>query len=386
MILPDLAREIAWYQARMKPSDERFGAGIADWTITSEYVTNLSVPGMGLVWGLTCSPSSLPAIVALTPEDISARRAHIQIRTPLNASELAEIPETIAHECSHVLFAAMGAPLDAEENAAHSLAPLLADLRKNDPARAAMLARAMTNPARARAYRAGDGSMPDNTNNENKEPDNGKEPPKAQDGGGDMTIEEIKAKMIEAVLAGQPTDELAKALVKAMAMQAAEGQRDSTIPPPPPVPQMGMTEDQAQMRARVVELEKRAKEADEQAIGAIVDANPHLDDKQKGLVKSAGSPARARELAASYQRPPEPAKPTMGAKAHPSQGGGQSQSIRARALSVDPEIDKHLRRATSGDDTLGLVLDVPGHILAYSPTQHLNEMRGASRAEKGGAQ
>jgi hypothetical protein len=354
-VIPDLAREIAWWQARMRPSNEQFGNGIADWTITGEYVDGLMHPELGEVWGLMCSPSMLPASCEnLTPEDIAAKRAHIRVRTPKTTAEVAEVHETLPHELYHVLRAAnSGGSVEAEEGAAHSVAPLLAELRRTDSNRARALARAIAaNPSRARAYRAR-GSMPEPE--EKKDPE--KKDPPAQDGGSGMSIEDIEKALVTAKLAGDDA-KLAELMNAWIAAKVAAAGAASPVTEPPPAPSMGMNpEDPAQMRARIISLEERAKAADEAATAAILDAHPHLDEKQQKLVKTAGSPARARELAASYQRPAElhkSAEARMGLSGHPATvaGGGKVAPKNAFRPSGNRASMARLRVVAEDDDTV----------------------------------
>jgi hypothetical protein len=150
MIAPNLSERIAWYQERLRPEDSAMGNGIADWTITAEYRSGLKVDGAD-IWGCMCSPSKLPELQKLTADDIAAKRAHIVIRTPENADDLAEVERTLLHELGHVLVAPMQSTnREAEENAMHSFDHFFSKL---SPEQGAILARAMQNPM-ARAYRA----------------------------------------------------------------------------------------------------------------------------------------------------------------------------------------------------------------------------------------
>jgi hypothetical protein len=342
MILPDLAREIAWWQARMRPSDERFGNGIADWTITAEYVDRLSVPEHGAVWGLTCSPSSLPEIRSLTPEDISAKRAHIMVRTPVNTRDLTELAETLPHELVHVLDAPMQAPVSAEENAAHSLAPLLAELRKNDPARATLLARAIANPPMARAYREKEGDVPEP---ENKEPKDDKAP--AQEGGdkkppmqeGAISLDgEAAAEIVAAGDANAALEFIKKLLGAAAGALIGGGAAE-----PAQAPEMGMKpEDQAYARAMAGERKEM--------LAGLVEANPHLDEKQKAAVIGCDTVARARVFIAAIPRVTEarmglgghPATAAGGGKYAPRNGfkpsGNKASMARLRVVAEDDDI------------------------------------------------
>lgn len=373
-MLPDLAKEIAWWQAQMRPTDPAFGVGISDWTITAEYVDGLSTPEHGQVWGVTCSPSSLPEIVWLTPEDIAAKRAHLMFRTPKTADEIAELHETIPHELVHVLDARKDGSVADMENTAHSLAPLLAELRLNDLPRAASLARAIANPARARAYRAGEGQMPDPSNETDKE----KKEPMAQ-GAGEVDA----AAIVDAVSTNDGNKALAvlKKLLESAAQNVVPSGESVAPEPTLEAPTMGMKPEEAYAR--------KIQEANKEAVEAILDANPHLDDKQRAVVRRQPTPAAAREVVGTYRRPAEqPEKPTMGMTGHPSTaaGGAAALTVRARALQADPAVMARIKRGASDEDTLGLHLDEPGHVLAFSPSQLLSEQYGAfKRAQKGAA-
>lgn len=62
------------------------------------------------------------------------------------------------------------------------------------------------------------------------------------------------------------------------------------------------------------------------------------------------------------------------------------KSVRERALDADPAVLARIRPATSDEDTLGLHLDEPGHIVVWSPSELLREQYGAfKRAQKRGA-
>jgi hypothetical protein len=64
--------------------------------------------------------------------------------------------------------------------------------------------------------------------------------------------------------------------------------------------------------------------------------------------------------------------------------GGGKMSVRERALQASPEVMARVKRATSEEDTGGLALDVPGHVLAWSPTEFLKEHYAAfGRAQNG---
>jgi hypothetical protein len=376
VIVPDLAKEIASWQTEMKPSDPAFGAGISDWSITSEYVPDLATPEHGKIWGVTCSPSSLPSIVWLTPEDIEAKRAHIMIRLPRTPEELGEIFETIPHELVHVLDARKSGSVADKENTAHSLAPLLADLRKNLPARAAALARAIANPAMARAYRAGDGEMPDPSDiDKDKEK---KDAPLAQDGAPDATA------IVDAVATndGNKALEILKKILAGAAGAIMPTGEPEAPPLAPEAPTMGMKPEEAYARAKA-----DTKAATTEGIEAVIDGRPDLSEGQRAQVRKQGTVALARELAATYPRlAAEPQKPTMGALGHPATHagaasvGGKKDSPLARAMTEaqgDPLFRKAMGIGTAEND--GVQYDVPGHIVYIDGSERLRHQREAYR-------
>lgn len=361
MNIPDLKTIIAWWKDFLRPDDPELGNGLADYTITAEYVPNLTLEGLGNVWAL------------LMPPDLENKRAHIQVRTPTSEREAKEVNRSVFHELGHILAAPLRSKnVAAEENMMHSLDKIGGRLAELDPEYPRIFARIMSTQYKARAYRAEEGSMPDPI--EGKE---NPEKPKAQEGA-PRDVAAINADIAKAVMNGQPTDELVKELVLAQALAGAgNGAASEPAPAPMQAPAMGMQQEQAYARKVA---EERAAERKE-AIEAIIEANPHLDDKQKAMARKQSSVKDARELIASYPRvAADPAKPndaTMGLGGHPAtpSGGGQKLSVRARAMQADPEVLARVQRATSNEDTAGLILDIPGHILAWSPTEMLREMR-----------
>ena len=206
--------------------------------------------------------------------------------------------------------------------------------------------------------------------------------PKAQEGA-PRDVATIQGDIAKAAMAGQPVDELAKELALALIAAGSGGApAPASEPMPAAMPTMGMQQEQAYAR--------KAIENKHEAIEAILEANPHLDDKQKAMARKQSSVKDARELIASYHRPAtDPAKPkevTMGLGGHPAtpEGGGKTLSVRARAMQADPEVKARIQRATSDADTAGLSLDIPGHILAWSPSEMLKEQRHQWEAEQKG--
>lgn len=305
MITPDLAKRIAWYQDRLRPEDPAFGNGIADWTITAEYDNDpQSENGTGPIWGCMCSPSLLASEgvrAKLQAEDIAAKRAHIIVRTPKSAADLAEIERTILHELGHVLVAPMESEnREAEENAMHSLDYFVGRLSQEQ---GIVLARSFQNPM-ARAYRAENTAMPDPIE-EDKKPD--KEAPKMAEGG-PRDVATIQGEIAKAALAGQPVDELAKELALALvAAGSAAGSAAAPVAPSEP-PTMGMKPEEAYARGK--------KEAEAAGEKKLVDrfANTlkgSISDDQLAMVRRMPTLDDAEALVKTYPR--QTSGQTMGA-------------------------------------------------------------------------
>lgn len=358
MKTPDLDALVSWWKNLLRPDDEKLGNGLADYDITAEYVPNLTLEGLGAVWAL------------LLPPDLENKRAHIQVRTPTNEREAKEVNRSVFHELGHVLAAPLRSKnVAAEENMMHSLDKIGGRLAELDPEYPRIFARIMTTEYHARAYRAEEGSMPDPIEEKKDNPDK----PKAQEGA-PRDVATIQGDIAKAAMAGQPVDELAKELALALiAAGSGGGAPPAPASEPAPAPVMGMQQEQPYAR--------QIAEATKEAIEAMIDANPHLTDPQKVMARKQATAKDARELIASYPRVgSDPAKPkdaTMGLDGHPATpaGGGKKLSVRARAMQADPEVLARVQRATSKEDTAGLILDVPGHILAWSPSEMLKEMR-----------
>lgn len=238
-MIPNLSERIAWYQERLRPEDSAMGNGIADWTITAEYRSGLKVDGAD-IWGCMCSPSMLPELQKLTADDIAAKRAHIVIRTPESADDIAEVERTILHELGHVLVAPMqSVNREAEENAMHSFDHFFSKL---SPEQGAILARSFQNPM-ARAYRAKEETMPDMEDKKDK-PD--KEAPKMQEGA-PRDIATIEAEILKTRLAGGDVAALLDEWLAAkMAATADNGPASEPALVAPP--EMGMKPEEAYQR------------------------------------------------------------------------------------------------------------------------------------------
>jgi hypothetical protein len=306
MILPDLGKRIAWYQAHLQPEDTRQGDGIALWTITHEYMSGFDLEARygARVWGCMGSPAS-GGMMKLTSEDVAARRAHIVVRVPEKPSDLAQIDRTLIHECGHILVAHLNIPRSDEENIMHSVDNLFSKLT---PEEGVALARAIHDPT-ARAYRAEVGNMPDATE-EKKEPDKGAEKPAMAAEGAPRDVATIQGEIAKAALAGAPVDELAKELALALvAAGSAAGNGVPVVEPAAP-PVMGMKPEDAYARGQ------KAGEAvaESKAVKAYAESLEGLTPEQKVEVADAPSMARAQRLVKSYPRqtpialPPHPAK------------------------------------------------------------------------------
>lgn len=372
MILPDLAKRVAWYQEHLRPEDPAHGTGISDWTITAEYR-----PGEALdaalgsqVWGCMGSPLT-GGLTKLTPEDITAKRAHVLIRTPRTPADLAEVDRTLIHELGHCLAAGLQLPRDAEEEVMHSLDHLCSKLL---PEEGLALARALQNPM-ARAFRA-EATMPEPNPTEPK-PEEKK--PMAQEGPRDVAA--IQADIVKAVLAGQPVEELAKELVAAQALAGAGTPEPASTPEPPmppAPPTMGMKPEEAYQRVQAAQKE---------AIEAIIEANPHLTKEQASMARKQATAKDARELVATYPRPAnQNDQATLGMRGNPKTDG-QKLSPMARAMKdaeQNPMIRKILGMGSLDND--GVHLDIGNGVAVYiDGTERLNHQRAVFEArQKGG--
>lgn len=243
-MIPNLSERITWYQERLRPEDSAMGNGIADWTITAEYRSGLKVDGAD-IWGCMCSPSMLPELQKLMADDIAAKRAHIVIRTPESADDIAEVERTLLHELGHVLVAPMqSVNREAEENAMHSFDHFFSKL---SPEQGAILARSFQNPM-ARAYRAKEETMPDMEDKKDK-PD--KEAPKMQEGAprdaAVINADIANADPNDAALLAKLAAELRQALIaKAVAPMGGNGPASEPALVAPP--EMGMKPEEAYQR------------------------------------------------------------------------------------------------------------------------------------------
>lgn len=302
-MIPNLSERIAWYQERLRPEDSAMGNGIADWTITAEYRSGLKVDGAD-IWGCMCSPSRLPELEKLTADDIAAKRAHIIIRTPESADDIAEVERTILHELGHVLVAPMqSVNREAEENAMHSLDHFFSKL---SPEQGAILARSFANPM-ARAYRAKDTAMPDPIEDDKKDkPD--KEAPKMAEGAprdpAVINADIANADPNDAALLAKLAAELRQALIaKAVAPMGGNGPASEPAPVAPP--EMGMKPEEAYQR-----------KVNTEAVKAFVDML-EVPDEKKAFLRKQTTIAGVKEALDFVGK--EGAK--MGLDAHPALRG-----------------------------------------------------------------
>jgi hypothetical protein len=373
-ILPDLAQGIAKLQDELRPEDPAMGNGIADWTISAEYRDNLTDDDGSPVWGMCCSPSSLPELKKLQPQDIAAKRAHFIIRTPKSASELPEIDRTILHESGHVLLAPLKSTnREAEENAMHSFDFYFSKL---SPERGKILARSFQNPM-ARAYRAPakETAMPDPNEEKNKkEPDKGGEKPAMQEGA-PRDIATIEQELLAARLAND-TAKMTALQDEWFAAKMAASAASAPVAAPPPS-EMGMKPEDAYMR--------KAAENTKEAIEAIIEANPHLDDKQKAMARKQSSAKDARELVATYPRVANQNEPArLGMSKDVKTNGDANEKPLARAMkaaSANPMVRKVLGLGSLDED--GVHFEPGGGILVYTDgTTQLNHQRAVYQARQ----
>lgn len=369
---PNLAEMVAKYQAFLAPEDPRFGDGIAGWNISSEYDPNPVDESDGSpIWGCMCSPSVLASEgrrVKLQPEDIETKRAHIVVRTPTNRAELIEMERTVLHELGHVLHAKLNLPRDAEEEIMHSLDHFFSKL---SPEQGRILARAFQNPM-ARAYRAEDTAMPEPTE-EDKKPD---KPAPAMQEGAPRDIAAIEADMLKARLSGADLTALQDEWFAAkMAATAGNGPASEPVPAAPPT--MGMKPEEAYMRQAAADRKE--------AIEAIIDANPHLDDKQKAMARKMPNVKDARELVASYPRAANQNEPArMGMLQNPKTDKHANMLPLARAVAKaeeSPLLRKVLGIGSLTDDGVH-VEPSEGTAIYIDGTARLNHLRAKYRAKR----
>jgi hypothetical protein len=375
---PNLAEMVAKYQAFLAPEDPRFGDGISGWNITSEYDPNpLDESDGSPIWGCMCSPSVLASEgrrVKLQPEDIAAKRAHIVVRTPRNRAELIEMERTVLHELGHVLHAKLNLPRDAEEEIMHSLDHFFLKL---SPEEGQILARSFQNHM-ARAYRATakEGDMPDPIEDP-KKPD--KEAPKMQEGARDaaaINADIANADPNDSALLAKLAMELRQALI-AKAVEPIAGNGPASEPSMLPAPTMGMKPEDAYMRQAAADRKE--------AIEAIIDANPHLDDKQKAMARKMPSVKDARELIASYPRVANQNNPPrMGHETNPKMDPHAKLLPLARAVAKaeeSPLLRKVLGIGSLTDDGVH-VEPSEGTAIYIDGTARLNHLRAKYRANR----
>jgi hypothetical protein len=188
---------------------------------------------------------------------------------------------------------------------------------KLTPAEGAVLARAIMNPM-ARTYRAGDGNMPDPTEDKDKKPPEGgdKKPAMQEGSGAPRDIAAIQADLAKAdptdsALLGKLAVEMREALI-AKGIEAQSG--PASEPAPAPAPQMGVEQQDAYARGK--------REAQAEAVKTFVEALEVPDDKRAYLREQPTIAAVKKALAFL----PKGAA-TMGFDGHPA----------ARAKDVDDD-------------------------------------------------
>lgn len=343
MIIPDLAKRVAWYQTHLQPEDPNQGPGIASWTITAEYMpgAELAAKYGSPIWGCMGSPAS-GGMLMLTPEDIAARRAHIVVTLPEKPADLAQVDRTLIHECGHILVAHLALPRADEENIMHSVDNLFSKLT---PDEGIALARAIHDPA-ARAYRAQEGSMPEVADDKKDKP----EPAKAQDGA-PRDVATIEVELAKAQMSGQPIEALALELALALVARGAAGGAEPASVPPPPPPAMGMKPEDAYAR--------QVAASTKEALEALVEAHVITDAKQKSAILNCGSIARAREILSAFPR--NITAPQMGLGGHPSTpaGGGKVEKKNVFKPSGDAASMARARVDADPDEELPAI-EAPG--------------------------
>lgn len=219
--------------------------------------------------------------------------------------------------------------------------------------------------------------MPDAANDKDKDKNGA---PMAQEGEIDA------AAIVDAVSTNDGNKALAvlKKLLESAAEAVVPTVEPVTTEPTIEAPTMGMKPEEAY--ARVQRAEKAQKEAAKEAIEAIVEANMHLNDGQKTLVRKQTTPAAARELADSYPRPSaEPQKPTMGMPGHPATGagGGKSETPLARIKSnASPQVRKIMGMTGPAND--GVAFEIPGHMAYVDYVEMLAAQRNKHLERAGG--
>lgn len=371
-IAPDLPEMIARYQAFLQPEDPRFGEGISDWTITSEYDENpVSESNGEPIWGCMCSPSVLASEgrrVKLQPEDIAAKQAHIVVRRPQNRADLIEVERTAIHELGHVLHAKLNLPRDAEEEIMHSLDHFFSKL---SPEQGAILARSFQNPM-ARAYRAENTAMPDPIEDP-KKPD---KPAPAMQEGADMSIDEIKKALAEARLAGDQAKVL-ELVDKLLVAHVSGGGADAITMPPPDPPTMGMKPEDAYARGK----KEAETEATAKAVKAFARSIWDITDEQRAEIADAPSMERAERLLSTYPRQSQSATLGVFPGKAPGRTDEKPMARAMRAASENPMVRKVLGIGSLERD--GVHLEPGNGILIYTDgTEQLNHQRAKYEARQ----
>lgn len=373
MIIPDLDKRVAWYQSHLQPEDAAHGVGIAEWIITAEYVPGeiLAATYGTPVWGTMGSPGS-GGMAKLTPEDVAAKRAHILIRTPVVASDLAEIDRTLIHELGHVLAAKLNLPREAEEEVMHSIDNLCSKLL---PEEGLALARAITDP-NARAYRAEKPAMPDPVPPE-KPADKPAEKPAMQAA---RPIADIEKDLLAARLAGSDTAAL---LDEWLAAKMAAPAGDNGPPSAPvPVPPVGMSQDQAYARGKAEAEASAAAAGEKKLVERFVASVEGLSEAQRAVARKMSTLADAEEAVKSYKQPGAGA--TLGVKREDlTKGNGgapETAYARMRKGPTDPMVREALglAEATPGAHGIG---SAPAHILTMSFHEQSQEYLAKQRAD-----
>ena len=377
MSLPNLEEIIGWFKERMRPKDQTIGNGIADWTITAEYVPDLIVDGTP-AYGALCSPGD--KTIFPSQEDVDAKRAHFLIRPPSDEKSTKELRVTFFHECNHILQSMFASPGGSNrtgmENQTHSMDNFLSLLT---PEEITLFARHIPTEA-ARAYRAEEGSMPDAVPDPKKEPDKGTEKP-AMAEGAPRDVATIQGDIAKAALSGLPCEELCKELALALvAAGSAAGNGPSSTKEPIVPPTVGMTPEQAYAR--------KIAENTKESIEAIVEANTHLTDSQKAMARKQSSAKDARELVSTYPRAAnQNDQAKLGMPKDAKAQGDKAEKPMARAIREagdNPALRRILGIGAMERD--GIYVEPGGGILVYTDgTEQLAHQKSTFENRKRGA-
>lgn len=333
MILPDLEKELAYWQGRLN---------LRDWKILVKYENDPRDPATG---------AQVYGYCRRVPDN---RTAAIVVRTPTKDSDIAETYDTFVHELLHCVFATLEGPRIAEENAVWTLAPLLTELRLQSPAKAMVLCKAIS---RIKGFPAA---------------------VLARAGGSKMDPEKIKA-IIAALREGN--GDAALTLLEGLLADAAAGGPVSAAPPKEEsaAPQMGMPEkpeDKPVMKTEknddtaLKRLEAQMQEDRAAAVDGLLDTRPDLNPKQRAMLREMGlekGVAKVREgLAELIPAPKTEPKAAPVAEVRPKLGaaevirGGNGGGMAKVMPSGDGKVDALFRIMPSNPENDGIEIPPDG--------------------------